>query len=258
VYYKVEDNQCATQPTTGTLGAKVFLGGCLNWTNYTMNDGLRTAGMIPASEPYTAMGYTMENPGATVTSTVLNTTGNSAPVDWVIVELKSATGGYPVAARRACLVRRDGTVITPDGNTVITFATTTTVGKHLVIHHRNHLGVMSASPLTTNGQVIDFTQSTTGVYGTDAMQVGGARRALYAGNVNSDNQVKYTGTGNDRDLILSTIGSTTPTNTLNGYRREDVNMDGVTKYTGTGNDRDPVLSIIGGTTPTAVRVQQVP
>jgi len=259
IYYKVPDIGCGTQSSTGTLGAKVFLGGCMNWTTNTMNDGLRTAGAIPATEPYTALGYTLENSGATVTSTVLNTTGNNAPVDWVVVELKNSTGGYPVIARRACLVRRDGTVITPDGNTVITFATSTTVGKHLVIRHRNHLGVMASSAIATNGQIIDFTVTTSaGVYGTDAMQVNGTRRALWSGNANSDNQVKYTGTGNDRDPILTVVGSTTPTLSLSGYRREDVNMDGVTKYTGTGNDRDPVLTIIGGTTPTAVKTQQVP
>ncbi len=259
VFYKVADNQCATQPTTGTLSAKVFLGGCINWTTNTMNDGLRTAGVIPSTEPYTALGYTLENTGATVTSTVLNTTGNSAPVDWVVLELKNSTSGYPVVARRACLVRRDGTIITPDGNTVITFATTTTVGKHLVVYHRNHLAVMTSTPITTNGQTIDFTTLTAvTTYGTDAMQINGSRRALYCGNVNSDTQVKYTGTSNDRDPVLTAIGSTTPTNSVVGYRREDVNMDGVTKYTGTGNDRDPVLTIIGGTTPTLSKVQQVP
>jgi len=39
---------------------------------------------------------------------------------------------------------------------------------------------------------------------------------------------------------------------------EDVNLDGVVKYTGAANDRDVVLSTIGGTTPTAVRLEQVP
>lgn len=258
IFYKANDNQCATQSASGTLSAKVFLGGCINWTSYLMNDNLRSAGLIPSTEPYTALGYTMENPGATVLSSVLNTSGNNAPVDWVMVELKNAVSGYPVVARRACLVRRDGTVITPDGNTVITFATVNPVGKHLVIHHRNHLGIMSASPIATSGQSIDFTVNTTVVYGTDAMQVNGTRMAMYPGNVNSDNVVKYTGTSNDRDLVLTVVGSTTPNVSMSGYRREDVNMDGVTKYTGTGNDRDPVLAIVGATTPTGMKTQQVP
>jgi hypothetical protein len=35
-------------------------------------------------------------------------------------------------------------------------------------------------------------------------------------------------------------------------------MDGVVKYTGTSNDRDVVLDVVGGTIPTAVRVAQAP
>jgi hypothetical protein len=42
------------------------------------------------------------------------------------------------------------------------------------------------------------------------------------------------------------------------YRQEDVNLDGVVRYTGLNNDRDIVLQTIGGSTPTTVRVEQVP
>jgi hypothetical protein len=38
----------------------------------------------------------------------------------------------------------------------------------------------------------------------------------------------------------------------------DVNGDGVIKYTGAGKDRDPILQNIGGVVPTNVRVEQVP
>lgn len=244
---------------TGTLGATVFLGGPINWGTNLMSDALRSGGLIPTTEPYTAMGYALENAGATVNASVLSTTGNNAPVDWVVVELKNATGGYPTVARRACLVRRNGTVITPDGNTVITFTTTTTVGKHLVISHRNHLAVMSGAPIATNGQVIDFsTVAATTLYGTNAMQVNGSRRALWPGRVNSDVMVKYTGGGNDRDPLLTLIGSGTPNASVPGYRREDLNMDGAVRYTGSGNDRDLVLGTVGSTAPGATRTQQVP
>jgi len=45
---------------------------------------------------------------------------------------------------------------------------------------------------------------------------------------------------------------------VSGYWREDVNLDGVVKYTGTANDRDVILNSIGGTTPTATRVATLP
>ncbi len=40
--------------------------------------------------------------------------------------------------------------------------------------------------------------------------------------------------------------------------RSDVNMDGRAKYTGTGNDRDVILGNIGGVVPTNTRVEQLP
>ena len=56
----------------------------------------------------------------------------------------------------------------------------------------------------------------------------------------------------------TSLGSTTPNNTVSGYRQEDTNMDGTVLYTGTANDRDPILVNVGSTTPNTVRLQQLP
>ena len=81
-------------------------------------------------------------------------------------------------------------------------------------------------------------------------------RQLWSGDVNFNQQLKYTGADNDRDIILEAIGGSVPTHTLTGvYHQADVNMDGVVKYTGTRNDRDPILQNIGGTVPTNIRSQ---
>jgi hypothetical protein len=68
--------------------------------------------------------------------------------------------------------------------------------------------------------------------------------------VNGDGRVRYTGTDNDRDPVLSTVGGQVATDVHVGYHPADVNMDGVVKYTGPGNDRDVILSTIGGSVPT--------
>ena len=73
-----------------------------------------------------------------------------------------------------------------------------------------------------------------------------------------DDVLKYIGTNNDRDLVLSAIGGIVPTAVNNGYRSEDVNLDGVVKYVGSDNDRDVVLVNIGGVVPTNVRSAQLP
>jgi hypothetical protein len=86
----------------------------------------------------------------------------------------------------------------------------------------------------------------------------GGVKALWAGDVNFDGTLKYTGQDNDRDLILSRIGGTTPTDVVIGYFPEDINMSSVTKYTGQDNDRDIILLNIGGTVPTSTRSSQIP
>ena len=84
---------------------------------------------------------------------------------------------------------------------------------------------------------------------------------LWAGNCYRDgavNQLKYTGTSNDRDPILVRIGGVVPTSVVNGYFPEDVTLDGSVKYTGSANDRDPILVNVGGVVPTNTRVEQLP
>ena len=60
-------------------------------------------------------------------------------------------------------------------------------------------------------------------------------------------------------IILVTVGSTTPNNVVTGaYSTRDVNLNGDVKYTGSGNDRDPILVNVGSTTPNNIRVEQLP
>ena len=109
---------------------------------------------------------------------------------------------------------------------------------------------------------VDFTTLSTATWGTNARKTSGGAipmQVLWSGDVTFDHAIQYTGSGNDRDPILVTVGSTTPNNVLsNTYRTNDVNMDGQVKYTGTGNDRDPILINVGSTTPNNVRVEQLP
>ncbi len=73
---------------TISLGPKVFLDGPYNATTGIMSDGLRSAGLIPLSEPYSALGYTyVGGGGETISPFVPALTGNNAIVDWVVVKL---------------------------------------------------------------------------------------------------------------------------------------------------------------------------
>ena len=76
--------------------------------------------------------------------------------------------------------------------------------------------------------------------------------------VNTDGTLRYTGSDNDRDPMLSAIGGAVPTAMAQGYLPADVDMDGFVRYTGADNDREPVLVNVGGSVPTAERTGQLP
>ena len=252
---------CASYSPGVSVSARVFLQGPFNSVNGTMNDGLRTAGLIPATEPFTTFGFahTGGGGGETLAAGVTAVTGNNAIVDWVLLELRHATTPAQVLATRSALLQRDGDIVATDGVSPVTFAAG--AGSYrLAVRHRNHLGVMTAAALTMDEVPVsvDFTSAATGTYGTNARAAIGSVRALWTGNAVRDATVKYTGSGNDRDAILLGVGSTTPNNTAIGYLLSDTNMDGQVKYTGSGNDRDAILTNVGSTTPNATRTEQLP
>jgi hypothetical protein len=158
------------------------------------------------------------------------------------------------------LLQRDGDVVGLNGSAV--FITTMPTGAyHVAVRHRNHLGVMTATPrsLSSTVQTVDFTSSATAAYGTNARANVNGTMVLWPGDGNGNGVVRYTGNNNDRDLILSGIGGSVPTNLVSSvYDLRDVNLDGNLSYTGTNNDRDHILQTIGGSAPTAVRIAQLP
>ena len=227
-----------------------------------MHDSLRAQGLLPAQEPYTELGFEQRlfGGGEAADGPVFASADSSAVVDWVLVELRSASDPAEVLATRNGLLRRDGRVVDVDGRIQLTFPLPAGA-YHVALRHRNHLGVMSAAPLTLSSAatLVDLRASSTDTYGTDARMPLGNGYALWPGDATGDGVVKYTGSANDRDAVLQRIGGSTPSAVVSGvYDMNDVNLDGAVKYAGANNDRDIILQTIGGTVPTAVRVEQVP
>lgn len=241
------------------LDVRVFLEGPYDGGTGLMRDDLRSSGLIPGTEPFTALGFTQVGGGAeSIAPGLLATTGANAVVDWVLLELRSSTDPAQVLATRSALVRRNGQVIGVDGG-VPQFGVAAG-NYHVSVRHRNHLGAMTAVPVTLGGSptFVDLTAAATGTWGADARKSVSGVMVLWTGNARRDNVLKYTGTSNDRDEILQAIGGTLPTGVLPGYHTMDVTLDGLVKYAGTANDRDPILVNIGGSVPTATRTEQLP
>jgi uncharacterized protein (TIGR02145 family) len=250
------------------LDLKVLLEGPMDSVAGLMNDALRQQGLVPLNEPYTALGYAYRGGGGgeSIDPSVLLNTGEDAIVDWVIVEVRAAGDPGRLIFSRAGLLQRDGDVADVDG--VQDIGLCVEPGNyHIAVRHRNHLGIMTADPVSFfTGQFgfifadpVDLSSPDIPVYrNAQARRKMGVFRALWSGDVTFDGRVQYVGDGNDRDVVLQAIGGVVPTNTVNGYEASDVNLNGITRYTGEGNDRDPILNAIGGVVPTRIREGYIP
>ncbi len=251
---------CTGTPTNVTLALKGLLEGPYNAGAGLMHDSLRTRSLIPATEPYTALGFAQVGGGGeTVAPAVLTTTGANAIVDWVMVELRSAANNTVLQRTRCALIQRDGDVVDVDGSSPLAFSIAP--GNYFVtLRHRNHLGIMTSTAvaLTASPLALDLSSPATSVFGTNARKSVGSVEVMWAGNVLRNTSLGYTGANNDRDPILVQVGSTTPNNTVPGYFQGDVNLDGRVSYTGAANDRDPILVNVGSTTPNNLRTEQLP
>ncbi len=236
------------------LNAKLVLSGA--WTGSEMQTSLNSSDLIPDSQPYSSL------PAKSVSPTFFD--NNPDVVDWVWVEFRTGTAANTALGAEAFLIKKDGTLVNTTGGTTLGFGGISDGDYYVVIGHRNHLSVMSASALTLtfdNATILDFSASLTAAYQVNSApmrDLGNGVFGLWQGDVNSDGQVKYTGASNDRALVLTMAGGPGPFDSTTGYQAEDVNMDGVIKYTGANNDRVDILSSAGGPTAFDSRLTQVP
>jgi len=229
------------------LNAKVYLQGAALQPNTgeesLMRDDLREAGLIPTTSPYTD--------GLTCIASVFNTTGTDAIIDWVWVELRDATDNTSVIAAQSALLQRDGDIVSVDGSTGVGFNVDSR-NYYIALKHRNHLGIMSANTFALNSSetTVDFTDGSIVTFGSNAQTSAGmpsGTMAMWAGNVNDDAVVQYSGTSPDTPNILSLVLNDPgnflnfPTFTVSSYNNNDVNMDGSTQYSGTNPDSPVIL-----------------
>ena len=247
-------------PSKVVLDLNVLLEGPYDTFNQLMADSLRAKAIIPLAQPYSTIFMQVgAGGGETIQQAVLSVTGANAIVDWIFVELRDKSNPALVIATRSALLQRDGDVVDLDGTSVLRM--TVPIGRYYVaVRHRNHLGCMTNSPVSLNrvAATVDLRDPLSAVWGSQARRQVGNTMLLWNGNTVADHDLKYIGSGNDRDPILVRVGGTEPNNTALGYFPEDTNMDGSVRYIGTNNDRDPILVNIGSVDPNSTRTEQLP
>lgn len=258
------------------IAARMMLAGPYVASANLMLDSLRLLPGFPLSAPATYgagkfvhAGYQIVG-GYTIDPSALTVSGNDAIVDWVFLWLKDPANPTTNLQTRVALIQRDGDIVDIDGVSPVKIPGNATQNYLLGVGHRNHLSVrMPDGPgvafSETSTTMYDFTTSQSQAYGANPMRqvdTSPLTFALTAGNanaivgVNGNNNVKYNGSANDRNAILSIVGITTPNAIVNGYYNEDVNLDGKVKYNGSANDRNVILSTVGISTPNNTVTEQ--
>lgn len=190
------------------VDAKIYLEGAFSGT--AMTTTLRTGGLVPLAHPYA--GSPWNYPGAELVGAI-----PAGVVDWVLVELRTGTSAATVVGRRAAFVTSGGTIVDTGGSGPVAFPGIGAGSYRIVVLHRNHLAVMSASavPLDRASALYDFTTSAAASFGADEKPLGGGRFALYGGDYSKDGFIDASDfIGPDNDVFLV------------GYRLSDLNLDG--------------------------------
>lgn len=172
--------------------ARVWLEGAYNIGTHQMNTSLKTANVLPIAQPYFNIPWNY-----TGTEAVAN--ANAIPVnivDWVLVELRSATSPTTIVARRAAWLRNDGVIVDIEGTEGVKFYGLSPTGGnyYLAVRHRNHLAVASVTPVALpNAVAYDF-NTPANVYGgvNQLSRLEPNVYALSSGDVNANGVINYT------------------------------------------------------------------
>jgi len=183
-----------------------------------MNTNLNTLPEFPLSQPYS--GSPWNYPG---TESVISVPVNV--VDWILIDLRDATDAASATtitriAQHAVFLMSDGSLRNMDGITTPQFNNLTIQQSlFVVVWHRNHLPVLSASPLSKAGNVYtyDFSTSMSQAYGTDAQNfLATGIYGMIGGDANADGSIDNL----DKDISWNTEAG------MAGYLGSDLTMDG--------------------------------
>ena len=199
---------------------KVFLEG--PFTGTEMNNDLNAAGFLPLEQPFNTEPWNYNGTESVVAIP------NPDIVDWVLIEYRDTTEAqFAVAStsigRQAAFLLNDGSVVDLDGSneacSIAVSVSSISYNLFVVIWHRNHIGILSANPLTDSGGVYTYDFTTPGgqAYGTlSQKEITSEIWGLFGGDGNSDGNINDSDKSN---IWESQAGEAT-------YLNGDFNLDG--------------------------------
>ncbi|MGB1256469.1 MAG: PKD domain-containing protein [Thiolinea sp.] len=214
-----------------------------------MHDTLRQKSLIPHTQPFNNQKFAYDGVYG-LDPALLEISGENAVVDWVLVELRDPDDPHQIVKRKAALLQRDGDIAdAATGKDVLEFSWLTKPAYYIAVHHRNHLGTMTASPVAIDSiPTVDFSDAGTVTNREhDRIMLTTEIAALRAGYVNTDQRMIASGPGNDMSEILTRVLTATENTDFNtnfiqpGYFDSDLNLDGQTTFAGPANDAQILL-----------------
>ena len=226
VTYMFEDaagniDECSFTVNVGA-GASPIVAGRVAMEGASMNGGgmmrddLRMSPLMPNS-----FGLVTPYGGSSATSTIMlsGASNTNSAVDWILIEIRDANNPAQVLMTRSALVQRDGDIMAADGSSSVTLAGLSNGNYHVAVRHRNHLGVMTATPvyLDANAPMLDFTDANFQTWGTNARVNVNGKMVMIAGDATGDGAV----TAADRSDIWNNRNT-------QSYMTQDCDMNGAT------------------------------
>jgi uncharacterized protein (TIGR02145 family) len=183
-----------------------------------MKNNLNEGGLLPSNQPYFSFPWNycgMES---------VTPVPGSEVIDWVLVDLITIENFSPLTyntvRRQAGLLHNDGNIHSPEGNNHLKFTPPDEDSLYVMIHHRNHLAVISSQILVQEQDIYnyDFTnQSSATLNGVKSMKkLAPGKWGTLMGDGNVDGQIN----NHDKNDVWY-VQKDVP-----GYYPGDFNMDG--------------------------------
>lgn len=206
---------------------KVYLQG--PYSGGSMTTTLNTNSLIPlnSNTAYSTVTYGY-------TASTVGSIPNANIVDWVLVELRTGTAAGTKIATRAAFLKSDGTIVDVDGTSPVIFAGLGDGNYYIVVRHRNHLAIMSASAITlsSSSALYDFSSAQLQAYGTNPMvALSGGGYGMWMSDTDASGVVDVTDRANTWNL-RNTAG------VYNGYDTDLSSVIDVTDRANTWNNRN--------------------
>lgn len=171
-----------------TISPKVYLQGPFNGTNLNTN---LNSGFLPLTQPYSSSPWNYS--GTESVASGFYTTHTNI-VDWVLVELRSGTQASTTVAQKAAFLLNNGNLVDLDGSSPLRFYGPLYGNYYVVIKHRNHLSIMSASTqlCDISNLTYDFTTSQNQAYNSSYLpmkELSNGSYGMYSGDANADGSV---------------------------------------------------------------------